>query len=218
MKINLTVVTLFVMFIVTACSTMSATDNNYYQSLANSPIYCSNEEDCEVKWGRAILWVSKNSHWKIRNQSDSLITTEGPFKTVYPAFIINKVPLGKGMYQIMFDAGCGNIFGCIPSTIQLKANFVEFVSQQTVGTSTVKLYNKAPIDQSEVKNITQKALIVKYDSIKIYEDPGFSSKPLANIEKGSTLTAVAENSNWYKVKVDEYIFGWVAKSWVDISE
>ena len=205
-----------------SCMTMSASDKAYYQRVANSPIYCSDADDCEVKWGRAILWVSQNSHWKIRNQSDNLITTEGPFDSVYAAYCINKVPLGKGKYRIMMRAGCGNPFGCVPSTLQLKANFVEFVSQKTFDrydTSYTTNFNKiAPNDQSEVKEIIPKNFTIKYESIKIYAEPGFNSSPIADTQKDSVVTALAESSYWYKVKIKENSFGWVAKSWVTVSE
>lgn len=206
------------LILVSSCATMSTSDRTYYQRIANSPIYCSGTEDCDVKWGRAILWVSQNSHWKIRNQTDSLITTEGPFDTVHAAYSINKVPLGKGKYQILMRAGCGNPFGCVPNILQLKADFVEFVSQQNFERyDTSYTVNIAPTDQSEVIEISPQNLTVKYDSIKIYAEPGFDSTPIENAEKGTVITAYAENSNWYKVKVEENKFGWIAKSWVNIS-
>ena len=212
------------LILLSGCATMSASDKTYYQQAANSPIYCSDADDCEVKWGRAILWVSQNSHWKIRNQSDSLITTEGPFDTVYAAYSINKVPLGKGNYQIMMRAGCGNPFGCVPSTLQLKANFVESVSPESIKTydnytsCSTDLGDTVSLDQSEVTEISPKSLTVKYDSIKVYAEPGFNSTPITSSEKGSTLTALAENSGWYKVKVEDKKSGWVAKNWVIATE
>lgn len=219
MNRNLIFAAMLIFILSSGCATMSATDKAYYQGAANSPIYCSGTDDCEVKWGRAILWVSQNSHWKIRNQTDNLITTEGPFDTVYAAYSINKVPLGKGKYQILMRAGCGNPFGCVPSILQLKADFITFVSPESVNTygtnNNVDIGDTAPIDQSEVKEIIAQSLSVKYDSIKIYTEPGFNSTPIANSEKGSVLTAIAENLNWYKVKIEENKFGWIAKSWVD---
>jgi hypothetical protein len=211
---------LFVVFslVLGGCATMSTSDKAYYQRVANSPIYCTDAEDCEVKWGRAILWVSQNSHWKIRNQSDWLITTEGPFDTVHAAYSINKVPLGNGKYQIMMQAGCGNLFGCVPSILQLKADFVLFVSQQIFERGISRtVINTAPIDRSEEKQIKPQNCIVKYDSIDIYTEPSFGSTPISEAVKGTELEAVAENNAWYKVKLEEDRFGWVAKKWVNIT-
>jgi len=97
------------------------------QQIANQPIYCEKGNDCEVKWGRAILWISNNSYWKIRQQTDNLITTEGPFNKTKASYVVNKTPLGGGRYQITMRLGCGNPFGCVPSTLSLKASFVKFV-------------------------------------------------------------------------------------------
>jgi len=94
---------------------------------ASRPITCSQGQDCEVKWGRALLWVQDNSRWKIRIANDTLITTEGPRDTTDAAYEISKVLAEKGMYSISFHAWCGNRFGCFPSILELQASFVNFV-------------------------------------------------------------------------------------------
>lgn len=94
---------------------------------ASRPMICQQGQDCEVKWSRALVWVQDNSRWKLRIANDSLITTEGPFDTTDASFSINKIPLGNGQYSIAFRAGCGNMFGCVPSLLELKASFVNAV-------------------------------------------------------------------------------------------
>jgi hypothetical protein len=99
--------------------------NQVKEEVLRTPIVCEKGDDCEQKWGAALLWVTQNSHWKIRNQSDSLISTEGPFDTSNAAFTIVKTPLGHGRYQIVMDAGCGSslFVGCDPKVSDLKAAF-----------------------------------------------------------------------------------------------
>ena len=119
---------------------MSKQQISYLSNQANTPIYCEGGENCEIKWSRAIMWISQYSHWKIRVQTDSLITTEGPFDTVDAAYQVQKVPLGNNKYSIDMSLGCGNPFGCVPSALELKASFVQFVnaydSQNTNPTNT----------------------------------------------------------------------------------
>lgn len=218
----LCIAALTLMVFISGCATRPTYDSAYYHRVANTPIYCSGTDDCEVKWGRAILWISDNSHWKIRNQSDSLITTEGPFDTVYAAYSVNKIPFGGGKYQIRMQAGSGNPFGCVPSVVELKADFVEFVSQENF--EKLRKYevdysaepiNLTPVDESEIKEISPKNIIVKFDSIKIYGKPGFVDEVISSVNKSHKLTAIAENNGWYKVKIEDGTEGWVAKSWVE---
>lgn len=204
---------------------MNASDMAHYDKVSKVPIYCNNNDECELKWGRAILWISENSHWKIRNQTDNLITTEGPFDTTYVAYIVNKVPLGDGAYQIKIQAGCGNIFGCIPSDIELKSQFVEFVNQQYFEkyrlydtTYTNEPIDLTPVDKSEIHNIGEKELFVIYDSINIYAEPKFSQNIVSTSHKSNKLIAIAENVNWFKIKIDQEKFGWVSKNWVNESQ
>jgi PDZ domain len=110
-----------------ACTTLSSEERTRLRTVAATPIYCTTGEDCNVKWDRVLLWITNNSHWKIRDQTDSLITTEGPFNTTYAAYSVNMVSLGRNREQIRIQLGCGSLFGCTPDTLQLKASFVQFV-------------------------------------------------------------------------------------------
>jgi len=99
------------------------------QQIANQPITCAGDTDCEVRWSRALQWVSANSHWKLRHVNDMIITTEGPLDTVFPAYEVQKIPSGDGSYAITIRAACGNPFGCSPDTLEAVAAFSVFVRQ-----------------------------------------------------------------------------------------
>lgn len=86
-------------------------------------VTCDGASDCELKWARALDWVQRNSRWKLRVATEMVITTEGPLDTTDAAFEITKYPRGGGHYEIRFRAGCGNVFGCVPSLKQLQADF-----------------------------------------------------------------------------------------------
>ena len=98
---------------------------------ASRPITCLQGQDCEAKWGRALLWVQDHSRWKIRVATDSLITTEGPRDTTDAAYEISRVLAEKGIYSINFHAWCGNRIDCFPSISELQASFVNFVKGPT---------------------------------------------------------------------------------------
>jgi hypothetical protein len=85
-------------------------------------------DDCDVKWRRAITWVSQNSQWKIQTQNDNLIQTHPPInRSAASGFLVNKVPLGHKIYEISMTSGCDNLLGCIPNATGLKASFNRFV-------------------------------------------------------------------------------------------
>ncbi len=113
----------FAPLVLAACATMTPQQQAELKSEAARPITCSTKDDCEVKWARALRWVQDHSRWKIRNATESLITTEGPFDSTDAAFSITKLATDGGVYEIEFRAGCGNIFGCVPSILELSASF-----------------------------------------------------------------------------------------------
>lgn len=113
------------------CSTMTPEQKVALEQNAARPVICSKGDDCDVKWGRALSWVLKNSSWKIQSQSDNLIQTFTPINaSAASGFIVNKVPLGNGQFQIVMTSGCDNFLGCIPDAITLKASFNQFVDGQ----------------------------------------------------------------------------------------
>lgn len=95
---------------------------------AAQQVTCSGKDDCELKWARATKWLQDNSHWKLRLVSESILTTEGPNGQVLTAYEVNKFPLGNGVYEIQFKAGCSSEgLGCHPSTVTATASFKRYV-------------------------------------------------------------------------------------------
>jgi PBP1b-binding outer membrane lipoprotein LpoB len=107
-------------------------DDKKYAAEAAKPIICQNKKDCELKWERAVAWVVSNSEWKIQTQTDNLIQTFGPEEdSTSTAFLISKVPLSNGRYQITITADCGRRGLCIPERTWAKAMFGRYVSQKS---------------------------------------------------------------------------------------
>ncbi len=46
------------------------------EEAGQTPIFGTKGDDCEEKWGAALLWITRNSHRKIKTQSDMLIATK----------------------------------------------------------------------------------------------------------------------------------------------
>lgn len=95
---------------------------------ARQPVVCQKGTDCEYRWGRAVQWVNANSHWKIRTATDFMLSTEGPFDTMWPAYTVQKIPQSDGSYWIAMEAGCGNMFACSPDPWDAVLDFRRFVS------------------------------------------------------------------------------------------
>jgi len=102
-------------------------ENEALKARAAEPVYCQGAEDCEFRWGRALQWITANSSWKIRQQTDVLITTEGPMGTARNAYIVQKVPLGSGRYEIEMQTWCDNVVYCLPGVPEARAAFGEYV-------------------------------------------------------------------------------------------
>lgn len=98
------------------------------QANANRKITCTKGDDCDMKWGRAITWVSQNSHWKVQLQNDYLIQTYTSMNgSPYSSFLVNKAPIDNGSSEIVMSSGCGNMFGCVPDETILRASFTNFI-------------------------------------------------------------------------------------------
>jgi hypothetical protein len=95
---------------------------------AAQKVTCTKGADCEVKWGRAITWISQNSQWKIQTQNENMIQTDtAGGGSPASHFLVNKVLRGKGLYEITMMSGCDNFIGCEPDATYLKASFNRFV-------------------------------------------------------------------------------------------
>jgi len=95
---------------------------------AAQKVTCTKGHDCEVKWDRAITWISQNSQWKIQTQNENMIQTDtAAGGSPASHFLVNKVLRGKGLYEITMMSGCDNFIGCEPDATYLKASFNRFV-------------------------------------------------------------------------------------------
>ena len=76
---------------------------------------CEGKEDCELKWARAVQWITKNSSFRIRLMNDILIETYPSVGSLdaFIAYRITRVPLGQEKYRLEIQAACGNLFGCV---------------------------------------------------------------------------------------------------------
>lgn len=85
------------------------------QRLYETPLICTNEQQCSLFWERATYWVSTVSAFKIQTLSPSLIETFTPTgPSAQLAWKITKEPLPDGTYRIWIYAGCASRFGCTP--------------------------------------------------------------------------------------------------------
>ena len=114
--------------IVAGCSTVTPQQEAQIHANANRKITCSKGTDCDMKWGRAIAWISQNSHWKIQTQTDYIIQTYTALGgSPSSSFLVNKVPVDNDTFEIVMTSGCGNMFGCTPDATTLKAMFTNFI-------------------------------------------------------------------------------------------
>jgi hypothetical protein len=96
---------------------------------ARTPVICTSQTECEVKWAKAIRWLQDNSRWKFRNVTENLVTTEGPMDSSNAAFEVTRVPHGDGKtYDIVLRAWCG-ASQCRPSILELGADFARVVGE-----------------------------------------------------------------------------------------
>jgi hypothetical protein len=131
MKPNLTIPLAVCALLLVGCASQQQKSIN--SEVANTPIICTRGDDCEVKWGRALTWVTQNSYYKIRNSTDSLITTESGIVDdgdTHASYSILKTAQGDGEYLIDFQAGYNNMFACTPSINKLRDSFFSAVEPE----------------------------------------------------------------------------------------
>ena len=117
-----------VSYALTGCVTMTPEQQAKMNKDAAQKVTCTKGDDCEVKWGRAITWISQNSQWKIQTQNENMIQTYTAVGgSAASHFLVNKVPQGSGLYEITMASGCDNFIGCVPDATYLKASFNRFV-------------------------------------------------------------------------------------------
>jgi hypothetical protein len=86
---------------------------------------CAAGKDCELKWAVARRWVLNNSGFKIQSITDDFIETfnSRDYASPRPWVRIVKEPIGEERYRITFEAGCNNMFGCVPEVRTLLPSF-----------------------------------------------------------------------------------------------
>ena len=95
---------------------------------ASRPVICQSPQDCAVKWGRALTWARDNSlHNLARITHDYIATREPKLGGADLGFTITRTMQLDGTERIDFDTECLNLFGCVPSALEARADFVSSV-------------------------------------------------------------------------------------------
>src|SRR5262249_42568803 len=93
------------------------------------PITCTAGPDCEIKWSRALAWVTQNST-KIAIQSETVIQATGPTDSgSYPVYTVNRTAGANGTYEILFDCRCNGTGDCGLLVSETRARFEKFVTE-----------------------------------------------------------------------------------------
>jgi len=121
-------ISIFMLFLLAGCATMTPEQiaaKKAMEANAAKEIICLKGDDCDVKWGRAIDWIKKESKWKIKTQTDNLIQTLGLDSTDnrHPGFVVFKTPVGSERFRITMDTVCD----CFENPLLFKASFNTFV-------------------------------------------------------------------------------------------
>lgn len=83
--------------------------NLIQKSLSEAPT-CKTKESCDTMMEMAQVWVNNNTEMKIQTVTSAIIETYTDPEGSRISFTVEKVPLGKGEYQIMLhSAGNGGV-------------------------------------------------------------------------------------------------------------
>ena len=112
-------------------STMPAFAAAKARADASPPVviaHCKGADDCEVKWGRALVWANTHLNYPVARATRNLIQTSGPARgSTYPSVSIARTRNPDGGYSFVLQAFCANLFGCRPELPELRADFAAFV-------------------------------------------------------------------------------------------
>jgi hypothetical protein len=122
-----TLATAIAITLLAGCSTQGQISGDTMEQ-ATSPLTCTNKAECDAWWGRAQVWVTNHSEYKLQTVTDSIIQTEGPSGGKRAlAYQITKTPSNQGTATIGFAAHCDNMLGCEPNPWKAGADFKQFV-------------------------------------------------------------------------------------------
>jgi|SRR6185312_4578263 len=118
------------------------------QAKATVP-HCTSARQCEGEWAAAREWVTSNCPMKIQTMTDSYISTYNGVgdDDADISCSVSKDPMPAGGYQIAFSAGCGNMFGCVPSPWQAAVDFNKAVNAAGVAFASAPPAVPAPVAQ-----------------------------------------------------------------------
>ncbi len=89
-------------------------------------------------------------------------------------------------------------------------------SKKTGSTTSAKSPTRAPSSlNSSPKNAAEKfarQIIVAAASARVRSEPKANSKTVSTADIGKTFTALEENSDWYKIRLENNRSGWISKS------
>lgn len=110
------------------CATMSPETRAKLDSIASEPAPTCSGQLCQEMWSRAQIWITKNAAMKLQIATDSVLQTFGPGTNPFYQMTATKEALGEGKYRIQMDLACGNIFGCMSKSEDVKNIFHHYVT------------------------------------------------------------------------------------------
>lgn len=124
--------TLLFVIVLAGCAT-PVTDSQrrvFYQTIPT----CAEAKECEVKWAAARRWVLSNAGFKIQTISPDYIETFNiRDATSTDLWVrVTKEPTSGTVYRILVEAGCNNMFGCVPEAFAAMQSFNDFVNYAKV--------------------------------------------------------------------------------------
>lgn len=119
-----TVPAVLIALTLSACATTTNTGPPFEEQFAATIPKCSSDAQCDRMWEATELFIVKNSGLKIQNSSNVVIQTfNSPQNSPLISTIATKEPDGTGGKQIVFRAGCNNIFRCAVNKKDLMLRF-----------------------------------------------------------------------------------------------
>ena len=92
-------------------------------------VECRAGKDCEVKWGKAILFVKAYSEEPIHSINNYRITTSRPKdRGNILSFEVTKIANSGNSYQIILEVWCHSLIACEDDPVKAAETFVNYVN------------------------------------------------------------------------------------------